>query len=81
MCPSEMAAYHGTAVGHIRLLRSVLFGAPTWDHLLKHRRLSFVPILCAFVFACMPGLANAQDIGPGLPIKNALNDFSGAIGG
>jgi hypothetical protein len=64
MCPSEMAAYHGTAVGHIRLLRCVLFGVPAGNHPLKHRRLSFVPILCALVFARVPCLVNAQDIAP-----------------
>ncbi|MEP6809609.1 MAG: PEP-CTERM sorting domain-containing protein [Chthoniobacterales bacterium] len=49
LSPAEMAAYHGTAAGHIRLLRTILFGAETRGQLLKHRRLSFVPMLCLFM--------------------------------
>lgn len=61
LSPAELATHDRIARGHIRLLRSILFGTPTSGYPLKPRRLSFVPILCALVFLCMAGLANAQD--------------------
>lgn len=51
LSPAEAALHRGVAGGHVRLLLTVLFGAPTRGHAPIRRRLAFTPMLCAIALA------------------------------